>query len=209
MDPTTGKISNSYMEVLKTVAHSGGSTGGTFGPVVTTAKVGEVLTNMALNGVFGTTVGPNVVASDQIGAAFLFFSEWDYFGSATVSAWTAGNCYVLSYVLYQTNYAAFLTGTAFTYSYKRMKGVTCFADSAGASTAALVVSESTLPTKWGLKYPGWGGASTAAGVLVKHAAAGNGVNSEIVSGGVVLPPMVGPNLQKTIGRWVIPLPVSL
>lgn len=80
--------------------------------------------------------GVSANSGDNLGAAFLYFSEWDYFGSSTISGWGNGPCYVMKYLLYQTNYDDYLSGSSFTYTYKAMKGVTCFADSGTAVTSA-------------------------------------------------------------------------
>ena len=42
----------------------------------------------------------------------------------------------MNYLFYQTNYDDYLTGSSFTYSYKSMKGVSCFADSGNTVTTA-------------------------------------------------------------------------
>ena len=123
------------MEPLKSISHSGSfGSSGTIGPVLSSATVGEVLAPMTLKASYGS-ISQNNAGSDLIGGAFLYFSEWDYFGSATISGWSNGPCYKLSYLLYQTNYEDFLTGSTFTYSYKLMRGVVCFADT-GASTSS-------------------------------------------------------------------------
>ena len=212
VDPASGKISNQYMENLKIVSNSGSySASGTYGPVLTAATVGQVLAPMTLKASY-SAISVNVPATDQIGAAFLYFSEWDYFGSAGISGWTTGPCYQLSYLLYQTNYASFLTGSTFTYTYKYMRGVVCFADTANAvSTAQLTVSISTMPSKWGLLFPGWGGYSLNTGNLAALKANFYNANAcaTIADVTTIITPVMGASMTKAVGRWVIPLPVAL
>ena len=66
-----------------------------------------------------------------------------------------------------------------------------------------------MPSKFGLNFPGWGGYSNNDGNLralkANHqaASAAETVTSPIIT------PVMGQNMIKAVGRWVIPLPVSL
>ena len=66
---------------------------------------------------------------------------------------------------YYTNYDAFLTGATFTSSYKNMRGIICFADTAGVTmtSTVLTIASSTLPSKWGKVLPGHGAVSLDTG----------------------------------------------
>ena len=67
---------------------------------------------------------------------------------------------MLSYLYYTTNYAAYLTGSTFTYNFKSMKGVVCHCDLGGAITGLyLTLSTGYLPTMWGKSIPGYGAIS--------------------------------------------------
>lgn len=193
-DPVTGKISTKYMENLKTISNTGSpATSGTYGPVISSAKVGEILAPMTLKASYGS-ISTNIPASDNIGAAFLYFSEWDYFGTATISGWPNGPCYKLDYLLYETNYEDFLTGSTFAYTYKYMRGVACFADTGNAvSSAQLTVSTSTMPSKWGLTFPGWGGYSQNNGRLVAKKSNHQSASSEetIADVNTIITPVMG------------------
>ena len=82
----------------------------------------------------------SIVQNDatEIGAAFLYFSEWDYFKESKVS-WPNGPCYMMQYLLYSTNYDDFVSsGTPFTYTYKNMKGAVCFCDTGDTTSGSFL-----------------------------------------------------------------------
>ena len=71
---------------------------------------------------------------------------------------------MLMYLFYTTNYAAYLTGSAFTYSYKSMKGIVCHTDTSGSITNVnLTIATGYLPSKWGKAIPGYGAVSQNTG----------------------------------------------
>lgn len=118
----------------------------------------------------------------------------------------------MSYLLYSTNYDLYLTGSTFTYTYKNMKGIACFCDTGtSTSSAQITVSSSTIPSRWGLILPGNGGYSQNSGNLIDLKI--NYMNAlsslQITNASSILTPTMGPNLAKSIGKWVIPLPVAL
>ena len=93
-----------------------------------------------------------------------------------------------------------------------MRGVTCFADSGTAvSSAQLTVSTSTMPSKWGLAFPGWGGYSQNNGRLIARKSNYLSASAEetITDVNTIITPVMGASMVKAIGKWVIPLPVSL
>ncbi len=210
-DPTTGAVSIAYMSPRKVVTHSGSyAASGTYGPSLTGTTLGQVLQPMTLKAMYSSAITLN--SGDNLGGAFLYFSEYDYFGTSTVSGWTNGQCYVMSYLLYSTNYNLYLTGSTFTYQYKNMKGVVCFTDTAVSTSAAqLTVSNSTIPSKWGLTLPGYGGYSQNTGNLVALAVNSMTVPAslQITNASSVTTPTMGPNLVKSVSKWLIPLPVAI
>lgn len=129
-----------------------------------------------------------------------------------MTGWSNGPCYILSYLLYSTNYQQFLAGNAFTYTYKNMKGVVCFTDTGNSvSSAQLTISSSVIPSKWGLTLPGNGGYSQDLGQLLFVNSNYMAVPSSIVitpTTGIITP-IMGPMLIKSVGKWIIPLPVGL
>ncbi len=142
----------------------------------------------------------------------MYFSEWDYFRGVVPTGWTAGNCYLISYLLYQTNYDDFLTGSLFTYTYKNMKGVTCFLDTAASSSAfELTLATGYLPVRWGLNLPGYGGYSQNSGNLIDLHTNYLPVPNLLTIADIttVLTPTMGPSMVKSVGRWVVPLPVDI
>jgi hypothetical protein len=154
---------------------------------------------------------PAVNSMPNIGAAFTYFSQWDYIQSSTISNWTYGTCYKLSYLYYITNYAAFLTGTSFSSKYQRMNGIVCPLDSTIASltTASLIVSSGYLPSKWGATIPGYGAYSQNLGQLLGMKTNSMNIGQILsISGTITLPP-AGPLLNNIVGQFVIPLPASL
>lgn len=193
--------------ISQTVTHS---TSGTFGPTLTGTTLGQTVASLNIKAGTGSSITLN--SNDKVGGAFLYFSEYDYFGSSSVTGWSNGPCYILSYLLYSTNYQLFLAGNAFTYTYKNMKGVVCFADTANSVSAAqLVVTSSVVPSKWGLTLPGYGGYSQDLGQLLFVNSNYMTVPSSITitpTTGIITPTM-GPSLTKSVGKWIIPLPVGL
>jgi hypothetical protein len=131
------------------------STSSTAGLTVTSYSVGQTVTNLAIKANAGVTVTAN--SGNSIGAAFSYFSKWNYFSAATISGFTTyGTCYSVSYLYYITNYAAYLLGSSFSSSYSLMTGIVCACDNSGAiSSATLTASSVTLPAKWGLNLPGY------------------------------------------------------
>ena len=195
-DNVTGVTSLAYIEPMRTITHSGTvSTNGVYGPDLTSIFVGDTITSMTLNARAPSGVTMN--SGDNLGAAFLYFSEWDYFGSSTVSGWPNGDCYIMKYLLYQTNYDDYLTGSTFAYTYKDMKGVVCFADSGTAVTSAqLTVSEGYIPAKWGLIIPGFGGYSSNTGNLYSRKTNYYNIPAvlSITNTSKIVTPTMGPNL---------------
>lgn len=209
-DPTTGKLGFAYISPRKTITHSGmAGTGGTFGPILTSVSLGQVLTSMNLKAIHS---GVTTNSFDNLGGAFLYFSEWDYFGGVTPTGWSNGQCYIVNYLLYSTNYASYLAGSSFIYKYKNMNGVVCFTDnSSSISSAQLTVANSTIPTRWGLTLPGTGAYSQNNGnLMVTNANYMNVPTSlQITNTSTIKTPTMGPNLVKSVGVWIIPLPVAL
>lgn len=183
---------------------------GSYGPILTGMILGQTISSLNIKASTGSAITIN--SNDNVGGAFLYFSEYDYFGTSTVSGWTNGPCYILSYLLYSTNYQQFLAGSAFTYIYKNMKGVVCFTDTAASvSSAQLTISSSLIPSKWGLALPGYGAYSQNLGQLLSYNKNYMNVPSSITinpTTGIITPTM-GPLLTKSVGKWVIPLPTDL
>ncbi len=183
-----------------TITQSAGSTG-TFGPDVSTAYVGQSVSNLVLKANSPGAITAN--AADNIGGAFSYFSEFDYIKNSNITGWSAlGSCYKIGYLFYYTNYAAYLTGgTTFSYKYKSMNGVICPTDNSTAtvSTAALTISTGYLPSKWGKTLPGWGSYSQNTGHLLylnsNYVAIGQDL---VISGSVQLPP-AGALLKRSVG----------
>jgi hypothetical protein len=154
-------------------------------------------------------------SGDNLGGAFLYFSEYDYFGNSAVTGWSnAASCSVLNYLLYSTNYDSYLTGSTFTYKYKDMKGVVCFTDTGNSiSSATLIVASSKIPSRWGLILPGYGGYSQNTGNLldkrINYTPVPQVKSVNITNSASILTPTMGPSLVKSIGKWVIPLPVAV
>jgi hypothetical protein len=76
----------------------------------------------------------------------------------------------MKYLFYSTNYAAYLTGSTFAYSYKKMSGIVCPIDltNAGLGAASLTISNGYLPAKWGKTIPGFGAYSQNTGQLMYY-----------------------------------------
>lgn len=93
-----------------------------------------------------------------------------------------------------------------------MKGIVCFTDTGNSvSGAQLSISSSKLPTKWGLTLPGYGSYSTISGnILYKTTNYQNvPLSQQILTPSSIKTPTMGPLLIKSLGKWIIPLPVSI
>ena len=206
---TTTYKSLAYVEaprlisITQTLAASG-----TFGPVVAAATVGQTITSMELRANSPVAVTTN--SGNNIGAAFSYFSEWDYFQNSTISGFsTYGSCYIYSYLFYTTNYAAYLTGTAFSYKYKIMKGVVCACDTLGTITGlTLTISTGYIPSKWGVAIPGFGAVSQNTGNLLYLKSNFANVGTTLTTTNITFP-AAGPNMVYAVGVFSIPLPVAL
>lgn len=213
-DPTTGVVKLAYISARKTISHTGSAptASGTYGPVLTGVNLGQTLASMQLRAQYS---GVSTNSGDNVGGAFLYFSEWDYFGTtqgSAITGWGLGNCHVLGYLLYSTNYDAYLTGSTFTYTYKDMKGVICYADTGSAtSSITLAVPNSKVPSLWGLVLPGYGAYSQNTGLILDKKINSMNVPASLAIADVttIKTPTMGPSLVKSIGKWIIPLPVAL
>lgn len=153
----------------------------------------------------------NVNSNKQIGSAFTYFSQWDYFQSSTVTGWSSyGSCYLLRYLFYTTNYAAYLSsGTAFVSSYLPMTGVVCHCDTTNTiSGAVLTLSTGYLPSRWGVTVPGYSSVSSQDGTLLYLKTNALTIGGTLTASGIVFP-TVGPNMVNAVGSWSIPLPIAL
>lgn len=213
-DPVTGVVSIAYISPRKYILHTGSapSASGTYGPVLTGVNLGQVLPSMSLKGAYS---GVTTNSGDNLGGAFLYFSEWDYFGTtqgSSITGWSLGNCYILNYLLYSTNYDSYLTGSTFTYMYKNMNGVICYADTGSAtSSITLGIPNSKIPSLWGLVLPGYGAYSQNTGLILDKKINYMNVPAslQITDLTTIKTPTMGPLLVKSIGKWVIPLPVAI
>ena len=117
----------------------------------------------------------------------------------------------MNYLFYYTNYAAYLGGTTFTYSYKMMNGVVCPLDLsvAGLSTAVLTMSSGYLPSKWGKTLPGYGAYSQNNGQLLYINTNYASITQDLIISGTVTLPPAGPLLVRSVGEFIIPLPAPL
>jgi hypothetical protein len=169
------------------------------------------VTNLLINAKSSASVTANTNTNKQIGSAFSYFSQWDYFQSSTITGWsTYGNCYLLRYLYYSTNYAAYLSsGTAFVSSYLPITGVVCHCDVLGTITnAVLTVSTGYLPSRWGITVPGFSSVSSQDGALLYLRANTVNIGGSLTTTGIVFP-TVGPSMVNAVGSWSIPLPVAL
>jgi len=209
VNTTTGFKSIAYVEPILTVSISqtANTATGSFGPTVSSNTVGETVSNLNIKGDSPTSLITN--SGNNIGTAFSYFSEWDYFGASTVSGFSSyGECYILKYLHYTTNYASYLLGSTFTYSYKSMKGIVCHCDLSGYTTLNLVISTGYIPSKWGITIPGYGAISQNTGrLLYLRSNYQNVGNTPTVSG--ITFPAVGPNMVQVVGVFNISLPVPL
>jgi hypothetical protein len=196
---TNGFKGLAYVEPLLPISISQtASASGSFGPVVSSNTVGETISNMQIRATSPVTVTTNT--GNNLGGAFSYFSEWDYFGNSTVSGFDSyGSCSMVKYLYYTTNYAAYLTGSTFTYSYKSMKGVVCHCDLSGAiSGLYLTLSTGYLPSRWGKAIPGYGAVSKQTGELLYLKNNYQNVGNTLTATGIVFP-AVGPSMTKAVG----------
>ena len=208
---TTSFKSLAYVEPKRTISITNtATTTSTTGLTVSTYNIGQNVTNLVVKANNGGTVNTN--SGNSIGAAFSYFSQWNYFQGATITGFqTYGTCYTLSYLYYLTNYAAYLTGSTFSSSYLLMTGIVCSCDVSGSiTTATLTVSTVSLPAKWGLNLPGYGAISDYDGTLkfINSNVNYQKIGSSLTVSNITFP-AVGPNMMKSVGNWVIPLPVGL
>lgn len=188
------------------------TTSGTYGPQVAAVSItpGQSVSSLVIFAKSGTAPTVNANANLQVGASFSYFSQWDYFGASTITGWsTYGSCYLLKYLYYYTNYAAYLTGTAFSASYLEMTGVVCHCDLLASITAAsLTLSTGFLPSRWGITVPGYSAVSQLTGGIMYLKANNVNIGGSLTTSGIVFP-AVGPNMVNAVGSWSIPLPVPL
>ena len=207
---TNGYKSLAYVEPMTTTTISyTASVSGSFGPVVSAATVGQTVTNLQLRAV--SPISLTVNAANNIGSAFTYFSEWDYFGSSVVTGFspTYGSCATFSYLYYTTNYAAYLLGSSFTYSYKIMKGIVCSCDTSGSITGLfLTIPTGYVPSRWGVAIPGYGAISDNVGNLRYLNSNYQNVGTAQTATNITYP-AVGPNMLNSVGVISIPLPVQL
>lgn len=210
---TSGFKSIEYVEskIVSTITATATTTG-TYGPQVSSGTItpGQSVANLGIAANSGTAPTVNSNANLLVGAAFSYFSQWDYFGASTITGWsTYGSCYLLKYLYYYTNYAAYLTGTAFSASYLEMTGVVCHCDlGAGITSAALTLSTGYLPSRWGITVPGFSAVSQRTGGIIHLKANSVNIGGSLTTTGIVFP-AVGPNMVNAVGSWSIPLPVPL
>jgi hypothetical protein len=162
--------------------------------------VGQNVANLQFKASSSASISIN--SGNNIGGAFSYFSEWDYFQSSTISGWTNGGvCYKMSYLYYYTNYADYLNSIAFAYSYKNMKGILCLTDTANvALNTVLTLSTGYLPAKWGKNLPGYGAYSQSTGSLVHLKKNDLAVTNDLILAAAdIVFPSVGPNMVKTVG----------
>lgn len=207
INPVTKKKYLAYVEPMRTLGINAGSTAaGLYGPDVATAFVGQSVPNMVLKanlaGAGVTTVPTAANSGNNLGGAFSYFSEWDYIRDSTVTGWSAyGTCHKMNYLYYFTNYALYLTGTAFSYSYKRMSGIVCPFDlvHTNLATAQLTISNAYLPAKWGKTIPGYGAYSNTNGQLLYLRGNTITIGQDLVINGTVTLPPAGPLLIRSVG----------
>lgn len=117
----------------------------------------------------------------------------------------------MNYLFYYTNYAAYLSGTTFSYNYKKMSGVVCLLDSsvAGLTTATLTIATGYLPSKWGKTIPGNGAYSQNNGQLLYINSNFASIGQDLlISGAITLPP-AGSLLVRSVGAFKFVLPAPL
>lgn len=205
----TGYKSLAYVEPMRTISISyTASVSGNFGPVVSSATVGQTVTNLQLRATSPITLTPN--AGNDIGSTFTYFSQWDYFGNSGVNGFSSyGTCATFSYLYYTTNYAAYLTGTTFAYNYQIMKGIVCSCDLSGSIGGLyLVIPTGYIPSMWGITIPGYGAISDHLGQLRYLKSNYYNVGSALTASTITYPP-VGPNMVNAVGVFAITLPVQL
>jgi len=113
----------------------------------------------------------------------------------------------MNYLYYKTNYALYLTGSTFSYSYKKMNGIVCPLDLSvtGLSTAQLTVSSGYLPAKWGKTIPGFGAYSQNNGQLLYVKTNWAAIGQDLAIAGTITLPPAGPLLVRSVGEFIIPL----
>lgn len=93
-----------------------------------------------------------------------------------------------------------------------MNGVICYADTgSGTSSITLGIPNSKIPSLWGLVLPGYGAYSQNTGLILDKKANYMNVPTslQITDLTTIKTPTMGPLLVKSIGKWVIPLPVAI
>ena len=206
---TTGFKSLTYVEPMRSISLSQtASNSGSFGPEVSAQTVGDTVANLRIRATSPITVTTN--SGNNVGGAFSYFSEWDYFQGATITGFSSyGTCSMLTYLYYTTNYAAYLTGATFAYNFKSMTGVVCHTDLGGAIGGLyLTLSNGYLPTMWGKAIPGNGAISDDTGRLRYLRVNYQNIGNTPTATGIVFPG-VGPDMMKAVGVFEIPLPVAL
>lgn len=200
---TSGFKSIEYVEskIVSTITATA-TNSGTYGPQVAAVSItpGQSVSNLVIFAKSGSTPTVNANANLQVGASFSYFSQWDYFGASTITGWsTYGSCYLLKYLYYYTNYAAYLTGTAFSASYLEMTGVVCHCDLLATITAAtLTLSTGYLPSRWGITVPGYSAVSQHTGGILHLKANNVNIGGALTTTGIVFP-AVGPNMVNAVG----------
>jgi hypothetical protein len=86
-NPSTGKKSLVYIEPMRKISiNTPSSVAGEYGPVVTTALVGQTVSNLGLRAkVIGAL--PTANTATNIGASYSYFSEWDYIKDSSITGW--------------------------------------------------------------------------------------------------------------------------
>ena len=213
VNSTSGFKSLAYVEsrVLSSVSYTA-TTSGSYGPQVNTVSFtpGQQASNLVIFAKSGTSLTTNTMSNLQLGSAFSYFSQWDYFKTTTISGWTAGTCRRLNYLYYYTNYAAYLaSSTTFSSTYYEMSGVVCDCDTSGAiTTATITLTTGYLPAKWGITVPGWSAISQTNGALLHLKANALNIGGPLTTTGISFP-AVGPSMTNAVGEFSIPLPVAL
>lgn len=178
------------------------TTSGTYGPQVNTVSYtpGLAASNLVIKANSGTTLTANTMTNLQLGSAFSYFSQWDYFKDTTISSWTAGTCRRLNYLYYYTNYAAYLASSAtFSSTYYEMSGVVCDCDGSGAITGAFItLATGYLPAKWGITVPGFSAISQTDGKLLHLKANNLNIGGPLTTSGISFP-AVGPSMTNAVG----------
>jgi hypothetical protein len=188
------------------------TTSGSYGPQVNTVSFtpGQQASNLVIFAKSGTSLTANTMNNLQLGSAFSYFSQWDYFKNTAINGWSAGTCRRLNYLYYYTNYAAYLSiGSTFASTYYEMSGVVCDCDTSGAITGATItLATGYLPSKWGITVPGWSAISQQNGALLHLKSNALNIGGPLTTTGISFP-AVGPSMTNAVGELSIPLPVAL